>query len=240
MGTAPTEFIAPEDRQRANAVVHKLFDGAPGGIREYGVLKKDGTIMPTEISSRLITYAGKPALLSVIRDITERKAAEDALDLRTKELESLFRIASVLVQPGKFEEKVTNVLEEVVNVAGADWVTFRQRADEAQGFQLVAAAGPESLKHPPILISTVRESLSAVAALHGEIVVANDYASRPDASPNAVAMGMNSIVLMPVMVAGHSVGVMNVVSKVPNHFTPDLVKLLSAITDGLGVLLENA
>ncbi|MCH8225380.1 MAG: GAF domain-containing protein, partial [Chloroflexi bacterium] len=240
LGRSPTEFIAPEDRERAVAVVGKLLAGTPGDTREYRVLKKDGTFMFTEISSRLITYTGKPALLSMIRDVTERKAAGDALSLRTQELEALFNIASVLVQPGEFEEKAARVLEEVARVARADWVTFRQRAEDGQGFRLVAAAGPEILRNPPMPVSTPAEPLSALAALNGEIVVANDYAARPDASPTAVAMGMNSIVVMPVLGAGDCLGVMNVVSKTPNHFGPELLKLLAAIADGLGVLLENA
>ena len=74
------------------------------------------------------------------------------------------------------------------------------------------------LRNPPMPVSTPSEPLSALAALNGEIVVANDYAARPDTSPEAVAMGMNSIVVMPVNGAGNCLGVMNVVSKTANHF----------------------
>ena len=45
LGKSPTEFIAPEDRERAVAVVGKLLAGTPGDTREYRVSKKDGTIM---------------------------------------------------------------------------------------------------------------------------------------------------------------------------------------------------
>jgi len=40
---------------------------------------KDGTSIPTEVSSRVITYHGEPAVLSTGRDITDRKRVEDAL-----------------------------------------------------------------------------------------------------------------------------------------------------------------
>jgi len=41
---------------------------------------KDGKKIPVEISSSLVTYHGKQAILSIARDITERKKAEEKLD----------------------------------------------------------------------------------------------------------------------------------------------------------------
>jgi len=43
------------------------------------MISKDGKIIPCESSSTLIQYNGRPAVLVIIRDITERKHAEDAL-----------------------------------------------------------------------------------------------------------------------------------------------------------------
>ena len=45
-------------------------------ISEIAQVRRDGTIIPTELSSRIIDYKGKPAVLSIARDITERKNAE--------------------------------------------------------------------------------------------------------------------------------------------------------------------
>lgn len=111
-------------------------------LYEDEVVHKDGRIVPMELVSRVVCDAkGKSTGVQVIsRDITERKVASEELNLRTQEMEALFNIANVLVQPGAFEEKAKQVLEEVVRVAGADWATFRQRDEERQGLQLVAAA----------------------------------------------------------------------------------------------------
>ena len=49
---------------------------------------KDGDIIPCETASSLINYKGRPAVLVIIRDITERKKAEIELKAREEELKS--------------------------------------------------------------------------------------------------------------------------------------------------------
>ncbi|MCK4241365.1 MAG: PAS domain S-box protein, partial [Candidatus Atribacteria bacterium] len=52
--------------------------------------KKDGTIFPTEIASKIINIAEKPRLIAYIRDITKRKEAEKKLKKVRKMFASLF------------------------------------------------------------------------------------------------------------------------------------------------------
>ena len=67
-------------------------------IREHGFavfesahLRKDGTAMPVEVNSRLIEYDGRTVFFSVIRDITERKKAEELILRSLKEKEVLLK-----------------------------------------------------------------------------------------------------------------------------------------------------
>jgi len=48
-------------------------------IFESLIVCKDGSLVPIELSNRIIEYAGNPAVLSTARDLTERKNAEKAL-----------------------------------------------------------------------------------------------------------------------------------------------------------------
>jgi len=52
---------------------------------------KEGKIIPVEISSSLVTYQGKRHILSIARDITQRKKAEEALRKSRQEFASLFQ-----------------------------------------------------------------------------------------------------------------------------------------------------
>ena len=51
---------------------------------------KDGKTIPVEISSSLVTYQGKQAILSIARDITERKKSEEKLIASEKKYRKLF------------------------------------------------------------------------------------------------------------------------------------------------------
>ena len=64
-------------------------------------LTKDGTAIPVEISANFLEFAGKEYIFSFVRDITERKQADEALqDLnrelgeKNKELETIVHVAS--------------------------------------------------------------------------------------------------------------------------------------------------
>jgi len=52
--------------------------------------KKDGTIFPVEIATKIINIKGKPRLITCIRDITKRKKAEKKLKKARKMFASLF------------------------------------------------------------------------------------------------------------------------------------------------------
>jgi len=54
---------------------------------ETAHVRKDGSEIPVEISCRLFEYRGAPAVLSMARDITERKRAESEAQARAMELE---------------------------------------------------------------------------------------------------------------------------------------------------------
>ncbi|NIU84302.1 MAG: PAS domain S-box protein, partial [Candidatus Thorarchaeota archaeon] len=46
---------------------------------EYTLLKKDGERMESIIATKLISFEGNPAILGIITDISERKAAEEEI-----------------------------------------------------------------------------------------------------------------------------------------------------------------
>jgi PAS domain S-box-containing protein len=73
-------FIHPDYHQAVRENVRRLLsDGASVHGAERIYLKMDGTPMPVQVEAARITWNGKPAILGLFSDITERKQAEEAL-----------------------------------------------------------------------------------------------------------------------------------------------------------------
>src|SRR6266446_2564521 len=81
VGKSALEFVAPEDWQRAvDNAQQTLHLGSISHV-ECTLVRKDGIRLPVELSASPITDSeGKPqAFVGVVRDITERRKAEEAL-----------------------------------------------------------------------------------------------------------------------------------------------------------------
>ncbi len=61
---------------------------------ETAHVSRDGKVIPVEVSSRIIDYEGEKAVLSVARDITERKKNKEALKERDQKYQLLFNNVS--------------------------------------------------------------------------------------------------------------------------------------------------
>jgi PAS domain S-box-containing protein len=84
--TSPLELDDPRYRSMIVVAMERILkDGH--AVFETAQIAKDGRSIPVEVSTRVVEIRGKQLLLSLVRDITERKLAEEALHLQTIELE---------------------------------------------------------------------------------------------------------------------------------------------------------
>jgi PAS domain S-box-containing protein len=74
------DFLHPDYREIVGQRIRGLHEeDKQADLKEEKFLRLDGQVIDTEVTATLVTYLGKPAILAVVRDISERKRAEEAL-----------------------------------------------------------------------------------------------------------------------------------------------------------------
>ncbi len=73
-------------------------------IYETAYCRKDGTKFPVEVSARMLSYREKEIMMASVRDITERKLAEDALRESEERFRKVFQSSPVAICITTLEE----------------------------------------------------------------------------------------------------------------------------------------
>lgn len=90
IGRPVHDLIHPEDRHRFTEYTQVIRAGGTyqGQVR---LLRKDGTVIHSEVHGGGFTFMGKPHALAVLRDITERVRAEEQRREREAQYRSIFQ-----------------------------------------------------------------------------------------------------------------------------------------------------
>ncbi|MGC9308758.1 MAG: PAS domain S-box protein, partial [Thermoplasmatota archaeon] len=98
LGTPAFAYIAPEYRKTASERYVKRLQGMEvPSVYESALVAKDGHYIPMEVSAAAIEYKGKPAIMGIVRDLTERKEAEKKAREHEAMLEAFFNATRDLV-----------------------------------------------------------------------------------------------------------------------------------------------
>ncbi len=120
------KFFPPETRESIAQRAKARFAGQ--GVPSFYESKlqcNDGTTKDIELSGTLIQYGGKPADIGIIRDITERKKAEEKIRLSEEKYRSLVENARDIIATHDLNGQITSA----------------NRAVEKYGFEIDTATG---------------------------------------------------------------------------------------------------
>lgn len=79
-------LIAPEDRQRVGKIFKRHMQGKEAPPYEYGLISKKGSRIDSLITTKLISFEGKRAILGIVTDITEIRRSQTELEKSTATL----------------------------------------------------------------------------------------------------------------------------------------------------------
>ncbi len=189
LGRPLTEFLVPEDRERALVSIALMHQGVFGGPGEYLALRMDGSTFPMEVNGEFIRDAdGHPAgLVFIVRDITERNRAVEAL----RESEVMRDVSESVAHVGSWSFDMATQQAtwspEMYRLFGASekeplgdsWSVLERRVhpDDLAGLRQTTAAVLESGEPQPAEFRVILES-GEERVLHGDATMERDEAGR--------------------------------------------------------------
>ena len=206
---------------------------------EMTLVTRDGHKLMVETGGTLIDYEGQRALAWFTRDVTERKAREDEIQRRNRELAALNAVSAVMSGPGDVDAMLQRALEQalVALELPAGWVFIANGAGTPP--QLAAMTGLPDLKdglHAGFpgcdCGSVLRAGQPVVVNLHEGCTAWEFHTSEGH------KIGCHGTV--PLIAGGRVMGVLSAAGTSSASFDADNFRLLIMVGRQMGVALENA
>jgi len=236
------QLIAPESRPMIRERAERAARGEVLEPRyEFVAANARGETFDAGVSVAYIEFEGEAATLGIIQDITERKAFDNALIRRNRELAVLNDIAATVnrsLDLGTVLDIAAERLMSVMNLAaaGISIVDEKRGVLENHVFRGVTDVFRRHLRAIPI-----GSGIMGAVAESGEILVVDDLRTDPRVHINEVrGTGFVSTVAVPIKSHGRVLGVAICFSDHQRSFTRDELDLLTHIGNQIGTAVDKA
>ncbi|HCY61561.1 MAG TPA: bifunctional diguanylate cyclase/phosphodiesterase [Oxalobacteraceae bacterium] len=260
IGLPVTEVLHPSYLAKAKARIADMLESgqsAPSVEQKY--VRRDGQVIDVEVCSAPFMYGGKPAIQVLARDITARKAAEDALHFSeerhrlaaqeaTRAKDSLHH-EKIILEMIALDEPLKDILREVC--LGIEWIVGQICCSisllDLSGKRIQIAAAPSL---PDAYVNAVngmaigeQAACCGTAVFLNQPVISGDIASDPlwiGLREAALAHGLRSCWSVPVRAASGTVlGALDVYYAEPQLPSKDDLNFVSNITHLVGVAVQK-
>lgn len=235
LGMNIASVLTPDSLQAAHQSWSAIRSGSVhSGSTELTLTGRHGEHCVVETASTRIEFQGCPAIVWFVRNITERKAREQELRLRNRELSALNAVAFALSEPFS-PDFLQRGLHEALQALELDrgWVTLLRPNGE---YEIVAYEGIEfesqKANFPNCECGEVLQTGRPALVAMNERCLLRRFSdgSESDLNHATVPLGRRNKML----------GALNVAFPASRPFGQENLRLLSAIGRQMGVALENA
>ncbi len=202
---------------------------------------KDGRIFPIEVNANYFEYHGQGYVMSMVRDITERKMAEQNQNRLAHALQFMSKCDSVLVRAEKEEGLLAEICRLAVEAGGylMAWVGYAEN-DAARTVRIVAQSGYEQGCLDEVNITwadTERgRGPTGTAIREGVTVPAHDLQTSPKMAPwreAAFKRGYKSCIALPLVINKQAQGALTIYASESLAFGKEEVSLLEELANDL-------
>ncbi len=218
----------------------QMVPGVP--ITLEGVHKrKDGTTFPVEVRLGVFELSGRKLMLGLVRDITEQKRAEEALQKSEESAKRLAQENAITAEIGRIISSTLEIdkvyryfAEEVRKIIPFDRISIDIIHPERAGFSTAyalgkGAEGPRSEEIIPLAGSTTEEVVRTRSSLLHQTEDTGEVGNRFSQALRPFQAGFPSLMAIPLISQDRVIGTLNLHSLKPNAYTNANVSLAESI-----------
>jgi len=200
--------------------------------------RKDGSLVPTELNAQLITWEGRPAVMSIARDITERQRMEEALVRSSRTQGILNDVFRLSLEDLDLTALLQRTIDQMLTIP---WLELLPRGAiflaEGRTLRLMAHRGLAK----PLLRACASvdfgRCLCGRAALTGEFVFVDHLDERHETAYEGMAPHGHYCV--PILSAGEVMGVVCLYLPPGHEAQPGEREVLEAVASALAGILRR-
>jgi|GEM_PF-333720 len=244
---ADVRILRTEEEMVNMAEHRRMVDLQNGAVFETVHRKRDGSVFPVESSVRVINVEGRKFYQAIVRDITERKKAEDEIVRLSRIYAVLSDVNQLIVRTHDEEELFKGICRIGVEIGRFRLVWIGLAEKEGKIMRVRSHCGHDDGYLDQISISLDKEDPrskgpTGIAFREGRTVLAQDIENNEMMKPwreEALRRGYRSSAAIPLNVSGTIAGTIQFYSSEPHFFDTQEVRLLEELVSDVSFALES-
>jgi diguanylate cyclase (GGDEF)-like protein/PAS domain S-box-containing protein len=241
------EIVHPQFREQAARHLEEQLHAQAAVPRvEMTYLRQDGVPVHVEVSSRYFAFEGKPAVQALVRDVSERKAAERKIVRLSNLYAALSQTNKAITRLSEPQRLFEEVCRIVVEYGPIDIAGILMHVSGAPAVHSVASAGRardllEGVRYTTDPSVPEGRGLIGTAMRTGQHIVCNDVTLDPRTAPwrkQLAQYQLRSAAMFPLRRNGAVVGLLVLSSSEPGFFDQELVELLLEMSANISFALD--
>ncbi len=200
---------------------------------------KDGRVIDLDVSIAIMQPEQYPLVAAFVRDITERKQSDGALQQRARELAALNALGQQVGATLSLDQVVQAALDDIIGPTQCDLALFFLREDERLILQGVTLTGSEH-SHEETPVHRVGECLCGLAVSEGQPVFASNVQTDPRCTwEECKKAGLHSFAALPLYGGDEIIGVLGLASVRRRDFGEQAI-FLETMSNQIAAAFYNA